>query len=80
MLLPDRGGGLWGLGIPGGDGQVWVEQRQAGRSSASLLLEVDLSVMGSPSDGHFYWIWMYCRAEHHLKTVDIFYYREPAED
>lgn len=55
MLLLNRGGGLWGLGIPREGGQVWGEQRQAGRSSASLLVWVDLSLTGSPSDGHFYW-------------------------
>lgn len=63
MLLLNRGGGLWGLGIPGEGGPVWDEQRQAGRSSASLLLE---AVTGSPSDGHFYWLRMVCQAEHHL--------------
>lgn len=61
MLLLNRGGGLWGLVIPREGGQVWDEQRQAGRLSACLLLEVDVFVTGSPSGGHFY-----CQAEHHL--------------
>ena len=70
MLLPGRGGGLWGLGIPGEGGWVWDEQRHAGRSSASLLLEVDLSETGSPSDDSVCWLTMCCWAEHHLKRED----------
>lgn len=62
MLLLNRGGGLWGLGIPGEGGQVWAG-----------LPEVDLSVTGFASDGHFCWLWTYCHAEHHLKKEDRFY-------
>lgn len=51
MLLLNRGGGHWGLAIPEEGGQVWAGQRQA----ASQLLEVDLSVTGFASDGHFSW-------------------------
>lgn len=79
-LLLNRGGGLWGLGIPREGGQVWDEQRQSGRSSASLLLEVDLYVAGSPSDCHFYWSWTHCRAEHNLWKVYTFCCWEAHED
>lgn len=68
MLLLNRGGGLWGLGIPRGGDQVYAGQRQAGRSSGSLVLELDLAVTGFLSDSHLCWI--YYRVEHHLKIVD----------
>ena len=50
MLVPDREGGLCGLGVPGAGGLVSDTQRPAGKSSASLPSEVDRSMMGPPFD------------------------------
>lgn len=44
-----------------------------------LLLEVDLSAKGSLlPEGRFYWTWMCCCAEHHLKRR--FVVAETSED
>lgn len=69
MLVPDRAGGLQGLGMPGVGGRVSGTSRPAGKPSASVLWQVDRSVIGSPFDGHHHLLQKHTHSAQQLRRI-----------